>query len=1110
MKHIITLASFAILSIPALADDTEIYGTGGSGTRINSNVMFIMDTSGSMDGEVTTALTSYVPGTTYTGTYITTDIYGTDNGSADSGHIASTLTHADSTDCERSVSSLSTQGKVQGTFKQYRKKNNGKGQFSWRDLRQGNDGQIRCDEGNYKWLYTGNYLNWLNGPANTTTSTRLQVVVDVVKGLTESLTNINLGLMRFDRYSNGGMVDVPVSDITTSGALIRGKLDLYNALGGTPLTETMYEAGLYYRGKDVAYGINSSSSNSSGSAVPNPSVASSRQTLDTTKYKTPITDSCQKNHIILLTDGEASNDTGANGAIQSLISGMTLPAGLHSACTAGGSPGSGDCLDEYAYWLKNTDHNPDIDGIQDISTYTIGGFELAAGVDILTRAAEWGGGRYYPADNTAQLIDALDEIFLDILATDSTFTAPAVSVNAFNASEHRDELFYALFRPDDNIRWSGNLKKYKLTSDGVVIGDRSESPAVDVATGFFSTGIFDFWNTTDTPDGPDVTLGGFANKLPAALARRIYSNNNSGNLVSFASIASKATFNMATATDSDFNDVLAWAQGTDILDEDSDLDVAESRRAIGDPLHSEPVIVTYGGSDTNPDSTLYFGTNEGVLHAIDTVSGEEEFAFIPQELHSIQNEYFENTRTADDKRYGMDGPITSWFKDVNKDNLLYDTNNVLNPGEHVYLYAGMRRGGNSYYALDVTNRSAPSLLFSITGGITPGFDKLGQSWSKMTIAKVKFNNVSRFVLLFTGGYDINQDTNTSREDDTVGNAIYMVDATTGELLWSASRTGSDTDIAEMKNSIPASISAVDITGDGHVNYFFAADTGGRIFRFDINPANTGAGDFAKGGVIAQVGDTSAAGNLRFYNKPNISLVKDKELGDYLTIAIGSGYRAHPLDKTAADRFYVIRDFNPYNKPASYYKKTEANSSKTWLAANEQPDRGLIYNATSAMALSSPDDLATDLRSIITIGGGWYVEMAAGEKVLGEAITFKGAVIFSSFTPSGGSGGGCGADLGVSRLYALSQQFGTPALDLDDGASQKLVHSGIAPRPVIIYREGGAKTIAIGTETIEDERFKEHKTECVEGQECAADDDITQCESGNCYVTPVYWRQNDNE
>jgi type IV pilus assembly protein PilY1 len=342
----------------------------------------------------------------------------------------------------------------------------------------------------------------------------------------------------------------------------------------------------------------------------------------------------------------------------------------------------------------------------------------------------------------------------------------------------------------------------------------------------------------------------------------------------------------------------------------------------------------------------------------------------------------------------------------------------------------------------------------------------------------------------------------------------MVDATTGDLLWSSSKDGSNLDISEMKNSIPASISAIDINGDTYIDYFYAADTGGRIFRFDINSSNTNAGNFAEGGVIAQVGDTSIGGNRRFYNKPNVGLVKDKESGDYLTISIGSGYRAHPLDDTTAERFYVIRDFDPYNKPAIYYKKSEANSSKTWLAAGELPSRDLLYNATSAMALSSPDNLVTGLRSILKSGGGWYITLDSEEKVLAESLTFSNAVIFSTFLSKNGNENNCGGNTGTSKLYVLNLDNATSVIDLDgDGsndASTTLTHSGIAPRPVIIYREGGAKTIAIGTETIEDERFKEQKTECVEGEECAADDNITQCESGNCYVTPVYWRQNDNE
>jgi type IV pilus assembly protein PilY1 len=290
--------------------------------------------------------------------------------------------------------------------------------------------------------------------------------------------------------------------------------------------------------------------------------------------------------------------------------------------------------------------------------------------------------------------------------------------------------------------------------------------------------------------------------------------------------------------------------------------------------------------------------------------------------------------------------------------------------------------------------------------------------------------------------------------------------------------------------------------------------GGRIFRFDIDKNNTNAGDFAKGAVIAQVGDASTRGNRRFYSKPNVALVKDKEFGDYLTISIGSGYRAHPLDDTTDERFYVIRDFDPYNKPATYNKKIEANSSKTWLADGEIPSRDLIYNATSAMALSNPDNLATGLKSILKSGGGWYITLDSEEKVLAESLTFSNAVIFSTFLSKNGSENNCGGNTGTSKLYVLDLDNATSVIDLDgDGikdASKTLTHSGIAPRPVVIYREGGGKSITVSTETINDERFEENKEECVEGQECAADDNITKCESGNCYVTPVYWRQNDNE
>jgi type IV pilus assembly protein PilY1 len=1102
MNKIGLILSALCFSAFSLADDTEIYSVSSidAKNRVNSNVLFIMDTSGSMGGIVRTG-PAFNPAVTYDGDYPEDHVYFNKSIGPNDGHISSALETLRSYDCNNIIPTLNSVGKAQGKFLQLRADDRW-----WYRFQRGNDLPIRCDAGNYYWVYTGKYMNWYHNNDNTTDKTRLETVVEVLNDLTLSLDNINLGLMRFDSNSHGGMIDVPVIDVTISGQLIRDKLETYTANGGTPLAESMHEATRYYRGETWGYGATS---------APNHSISTS---LTGKKYKSPIESECQKNHVILLTDGQPDGDDESNSTIKNLISNMPLPAELDKNC---GDNDSDYCLDEMAYWMKKTDHADGKEGIQDLTTYTIGGFNLTEGVDTLTRAANFGGGRYYPADDTTGLIDALDAIFLDILATDSTFTAPAVSVNAFNASEHRDELFYALFRPADNVKWAGNLKKYKLLGDGFVVGKDPSVPAISTATGFFNESISDYWNTSNEPDGKNVQLGGMANKLTGSPSERnILSNKDNTDdqiLRSYTatgtdSVANKTSFDITT--DADFTKVHNWSMGQDLYDMDGDNDYTESRQSIGDPLHSEPVIATYGGTEEVPISTIFFGTNEGFLHGLDTETGEELFSFIPKKLHSIQKIYYENTAAAKAKPYGMDGPITTWFKDVNKNNLLY-SGAKKDPDEHIYLYAGMRRGGNNYYALDVSDRTTPTMKFMIEGG-TGDFSQLGQTWSKMTPAKVKFGTEEKVVLFFSGGYDTNQDSNTIPQDDSVGNAIYMVDASTGDLLWWASNLAADLNIATMTNSIPASISAVDITGDGFINYLFAADTGGRVFRIDINQTNTGKTNFALGGEIASLAGSDADNNRRFYNKPNVALVKDKQLGDYLTISIGSGYRAHPILTTNVNnRFYVIKDLNPYEPPATYTSKSEAPLDQVTLGEAEIANPHLLYNASSLMS-EGEIALTPDMQIIMSTGGGWYVEMKTkGEKVLSESTTFSGAVIFTTFAPSI-VGGRCGTNTGTSRTYALSQKLAMAAVDLNgdgetnsDDASKILAHSGIAPRPVVIYRKGGGKSIAIGTETIDDNRFKSNAAApCVEPCEPVAVP-TSKCDAANCYVTPIYWRQNNN-
>jgi len=1086
MKTFKLLLGCLLASGYALADDTEIYGAAAidENQRVNSNVLLIVDNSGSMRGEVTYFNSDYDPEVSYDGSYDDDEFYLSTGARSWEGIPLSTLQTGNSTNCSDTVTTLGTTGKITGEYEQYyRYKYRGRWYDGWTsNLNDDSNEAIRCNRGSSRTLYSGNYMNFYKDPDNRVTTDRMEVVKKIVKDLTYSLKDVNIGMMRFDTSSSGGyfhdggMVEVAIDDINNNAQLIRDTVATYQHETNTPLSETLFEAQRYYSGGDVAFG---------NIAWPRSS-DESRLDSNSNKYKSPIKQTCQKNHVIMLTDGDPTQDDDANTAIKNLIANLDLPSDLSKSCS-----GNGGCMAELAYYMNNIDQASDHAGTQLVSTYTVGAFGDISDTELLKKTAFYGGGQYYAPEDPDALSEAINSIFLDILAQDATFTAPAISVNAFNNSEHRDELFYALFKPNDKAKWNGNLKKYRLGEDGKIY-DKNGSLAIDASTGFFSSSSQDFWSEVSGEDGKDVTLGGVANLLNPA-NRTLYSETPNGTLSLFDNVASETTLGV----NSDNIDALKkWITGYDVK-----VDPDESRYYIGDPLHSEPVVVTYGGTDAKPDSTIYFGTNEGFIHAISTETGEEEFAFLPRELHGIQDTLYQDNTPAGSRPYGMDGPITTWMYDLNSNNVIYNQSGTLETGEHAYLYAGMRRGGSNYYALDVTNRESPKLLFKIEGG-QGDFNRLGQTWSEMTVAKVNYNGASRFVAFFAGGYDTNQDSNDTREDDGFGNAVYMVDAKTGERLWWASDSDANLNITNMKNSMPASISAVDITGDGHVNYFFAVDTGGRIFRFDINPENTGAGNFAAGGMIAELAGSSTTDNRRFYNKPSVAIVKDKDVGDYLTIGIGSGHRAHPiLTKDVQNRFYMIKDFSPYKKPATYTTKTEADVNKNTLGENEQPDKSKVYNATNLMT-GGEKELTDDMKRIMSQGGGWYVSLnVKGEKVLAQATTFSGAVIFTTFSPSTGtSGNACEPDTGTSRVYALDQRWAMAAVDLNnDGtidvndASKILTNSGIAPRPVVIYRKGGGKSITLGTESIDDSRFKQESTE--------------QCNANNCYVTPNYWREN---
>ena len=510
-------------------------------------------------------------------------------------------------------------------------------------------------------------------------------------------------------------------------------------------------------------------------------------------YITPINDTCQSNHVIIFTDGESSYDADSDVRIRNFVKDIDSDKSYITKNCSTDPNGTNNilddsCMEELALYAQtqdiiddsriNLDDNSSDEGKQNVTTYTIGGF-VSQGDVIDTRlnnTATAGGGTYIRVEKGTgydELREALVNTFAKIQTKSANFTAPSVAVNALNRLENSSELYFTLFSPSNSIGWEGNLKRYRLGSDGKIYGINDTEPAVNSTTGFFDETATSFWTEAeDAPDGKTVSKGGAARRLTASRNVITHLSNSSGAINDkFISSGSgsnptinsnftKSLFNADSISDVDFNNLVLWGAG---LEFDSNGGIT-SRRAIEDPLHSKPAVIHYGANASTGilDSTIFFGTNSGYLHAIDSNINDpkERFAFIPRELLPNILEYRNNTSTLG-KVYGLDGPISTLLVESG-DN---DTRLVIDSNDKAYIYVGMRRGGRSYYALDVSDRDAPELMWQIDGGIQ-GFEELGQTWSEMTPINVNpaaigvsSNEDSIKVLVFGGGYDGDEDNN---------------------------------------------------------------------------------------------------------------------------------------------------------------------------------------------------------------------------------------------------------------------------------------------------------------------------------------------------------------
>lgn len=862
----------------------------------------------------------------------------------------------------------------------------------------------------------------------------------VVDGLGEG---VRIGIGKFNggnsTYDYGGYVFYPVSEMTDANRteVKRIVADLQGT-SNTPTMEAYSEMARYMMGKapsDYAKAYEAKKDE------PRPAVNlhctdsgwGQKNCTSDSYYTSPMNmdNQCELNHIIVMTDGDPTYDADSSAA-------NNLTGGN---CKVSGGKSSGEsyqCQRQIAEWLLDEKKN----GKRSVKTWQVAFGQDVTRFDEMQTVAEAGGtDEVRQADSADELADKFNEVLNLIVEDSQSIISPGITINQTNRLEHLNQLYFAVFKPEKASVWPGNLKRYKL-GDGEIL-DRNNNNAVDDNTGYFKDSARSFWSNED--DGADAKKGGALSQLEN---RKLVIGEGDG--------SGQYVMNDARVNDNNLTSKATF--GIPNRDANTNFDTKQKVYAAltslwADPMHSVPLLVNYkaGSDEDGSDQTnyLFVSTNGGMLHAIDTKNGKEKFTFMPEELLGKAYDFVRSPplKTGNLRSlYGLDGSWVAWR--TQKEN---------GDADKVRIYGGMRRGGNAYYGLDVSSIDNPKLMWRIRGrqddgsSASSGFDLLGQTWSTPTVTRVRIDGKVKTVLVFGGGYDSDShDTAGQRaSSDEVGRAVYMVDAEDGSLIWSASKgsnnRGAHTSNGDMNWSVPGGIAVVDLNFDGLADYLYFGDLGGQVFRVNIDNNNTDQSDLVQGVFrLAKLSDNSPAGYRRFYEAPAVGYVKNG-LQETLYVAIGSGYRAHPLDEKTQEAFYMIAD--PAFRQAAQPEVIAPDTLPVLSAANP---------------------------ALNEAGAGWQFRFKqSGEKVLASPTIFQNDVFFTTFVPTSDDQDDdpCVVRYGDAYVYRADMITGAPrSFNNDDTISwdnpKKTEKGGIAGPVVPLHREDGSRVLyAVGPELI---------------------------------------------
>lgn len=755
-----------------------------------------------------------------------------------------------------------------------------------------------------------------------------------------------------------------------------------------------------------------------------------------------------------------------------------------------------ECIGEYSKALMNKS-NPQ--GVQ-IQTAVIGFGSSFAGIpknadgtyncnapglskDIqnscLWGTSDYGTGGFYQASNSEDIISSMTQFLsgLEVEFKPSNLGVISIPKDPLDQTKAMNTGFFPMLQPlqdPTRVTWLGNLKKYYVYN-----GTLSDSATGDNTLYTSSQEINplakDLWSTT-TGDNSPINIGGAWNKIPVPSSRlvandaisNINSNRNvyvlsNGNIkkVTKDNLAEDIPNSDKIGTESYFSittrksllKYLGYQAEPANLNKatlNAIAHPADPYRFLGGVIHSKPLVVTKSSNiDTLNNKVtsrveyVIYGSIEGGLHIVDAISGKEQSVFIPKEILVNQPETLasENAISANGIKYGVDAP---WTAD-NTFKVTTVTSGAVTTAKYeadkMNIYGGLRMGGEALYGLNISTPSAPSLLFHNTPA-TPGFSRMAQIWSKPTIANVRVKGEKKRVLIFGGGYDqsIYEKPASSYVEPTTstrGNALYIVDASNGSLLWMTSADTSDitqshkyTQNSDIRYSVVGQPTVLDYDADGLTDVIYFADLGGQIFRVDLNNANQISTSVDSNLAIRvqtianlQTGSGSTLFVPRFYERLSVA-VFDEGQERFVLLTAGSGNRSFPLEEEKAkNKVYGIID-----------RDVVSNT----LATNYTPSAVIQYDDLAKSGVLGKTDTTPISSANITniknkILKGWAFELRSTDSGnyarAYEESDLKGNDLYVSLydpkaTATGGVANSCtGGVRGLSTIYRICMPYG---------------------------------------------------------------------------------------